>query len=415
MELYMNADVAQEHARAASSVPPYQHGNIGRAEVEQIMRDNGYSEGLYLLRESAKVPNGFVLSVIAAGRLEHYPVRRRPDGNYGIDDGPGFPQIDSMIQYYHKPDARLPTVLKNFCSNAPVQATPGQSYEAMWDAQNTVQATISTQQQGMLSQQPMLSTQQQPMLSQPPVQQVAAPVVLEPGTPYATSDMAAALPETDFGTPLPLATPQQRAPASAPSSSFSKPPGSGYSQQSAVSTSGGSSGDFTSLPSVQETMNLKQQALSQKLNVQEDKRAGYSDQGSERAARHEAKFAEAARREEQMYVMWLNNKLADSGKAVEDLGPSLKDGTLIMQVLSKIGKLPAPNYAKRPRVKAQEIDNWEIIIKYMRKLGMPVDNTPGMPVDEDSVGLDAGKLHEGDRREILKLFGKLLIYEAHNP
>jgi predicted amino acid-binding ACT domain protein len=231
------------------------------------------------------------------------------------------------------------------------------------------------------------------------------PIALQAGTPYAVDDA----PTTDFGTPT--------TDFGTPVTNFGAPVSTNWGAPVSTSTSTSSSApkNFKELDHVKKTMDMQQAVLNQKINIKDEKRSGYSDQGSEIAAQREAKFAEAARREEQLYLMWVNNHISDTGKQIEDLGQSLKNGAIVMGILAKIGKLPAPSYAKNPKVMAQEIDNWEIVIKYMRKLGMPVDNLPGMPDDEDSIGLDALKLHEGDRREILKLFGKLLIYEAHNP
>ena len=64
--------------------------------------------------------------------------------------------------------------------------------------------------------------------------------------------------------------------------------------------------------------------------------------------------------------MWMNDKLRDSGKSIEDLGPSLKNGVLVMEVLIKIAHLPPLKYTKRPLVVQQERDNWEVIVKFMR-------------------------------------------------
>ena len=40
-----------------------------------------------------------------------------------------------------------------------------------------------------------------------------------------------------------------------------------------------------------------------------------------------------------------------------------------MQLISNV---PAPMYAKRPTVIQQEIDNWHVVVKYMRKMGIQV-------------------------------------------
>lgn len=54
------------------------HGGIGsREESEQILRDHGLSEGLFLVRSSSSAPGDYVLSVVHLDKAVHYQIRRR--------------------------------------------------------------------------------------------------------------------------------------------------------------------------------------------------------------------------------------------------------------------------------------------------------------------------------------------------
>lgn len=73
------------------------------------------------------------------------------------------------------------------------------------------------------------------------------------------------------------------------------------------------------------------------LTVQEEKvRAapeGFSQDATERADQQTEKFSKAALAEEKMYLVWLNAHLRKVDKSAADIGPALKNGTLIMEVL----------------------------------------------------------------------------------
>ncbi len=48
-----------------------------REEAEVRLRQNGFSEGLFLVRESSSSEGDFVLSVVHASKAIHYQIRRR--------------------------------------------------------------------------------------------------------------------------------------------------------------------------------------------------------------------------------------------------------------------------------------------------------------------------------------------------
>ena len=53
------------------------HGTISRQDAERILKDGGFTEGLFLVRVSTSSPGDFVLSVVYDGEVIHYQIRRR--------------------------------------------------------------------------------------------------------------------------------------------------------------------------------------------------------------------------------------------------------------------------------------------------------------------------------------------------
>eukprot|EP01147_Barroeca_monosierra_P004515 gene4515-8556_t len=166
--------------------------------------------------------------------------------------------------------------------------------------------------------------------------------------------------------------------------------------------------DFRKAKSVQSWIQKSEEVMKQEIHVTDTLKRksldGLQQSGTTGADAHFDKFDRAARAEEKMYVLWMNNHLKESGKSISDLGPSLRNGVLVMQVLSKIALLPPLKYAKRTLVVQQELDNWHVIVRFMRKLGIQVDPLP-QPGGE-AAAINPIALHEGDRREMLKLFSK---------
>ena len=53
------------------------HGLQTRDRAEEILRENGFAEGLFLVRESSTAGGDFVLSVVHDHEVIHYQIRRR--------------------------------------------------------------------------------------------------------------------------------------------------------------------------------------------------------------------------------------------------------------------------------------------------------------------------------------------------
>lgn len=174
---------------------------------------------------------------------------------------------------------------------------------------------------------------------------------------------------------------------------------------------------LSAVPRVKKWIDAAQTVSQQHIEVrkEEDTRKlpeGFTSDAVRTAASRQAAFEQVALAEEKMYLLWLNRQLKALGRPeVSDMSTSLKDGLIIMEVLKKMSGMNPPIYAKKVVVVQQEIDNWISAVKWMRKLGIPVDNPPNY-TDGENVGIDPIALHSLDRREILKLFSKLLIFEA---
>ena len=55
------------------------HGVMGREEAESALKEHGFAEGLFLVRESSTSLGDFVLSVVHDNDVIHYQIRRRQD------------------------------------------------------------------------------------------------------------------------------------------------------------------------------------------------------------------------------------------------------------------------------------------------------------------------------------------------
>ena len=78
------------------------HGSVTREESERILRDSGFSEGLFLVRDSSSCPQDFVLSVVTKNNVIHYQIRKMgPDAVFKMgDDKKIMHGLDHFIDYY---------------------------------------------------------------------------------------------------------------------------------------------------------------------------------------------------------------------------------------------------------------------------------------------------------------------------
>ena len=86
-------------------VPPviakYFHGKILREEAEYILKNHGFKNGLYLLRESFTDVGSYVLSVCYEKLVYHYKIERHiSDDLLHIEYGRRFVGPVELIKYY---------------------------------------------------------------------------------------------------------------------------------------------------------------------------------------------------------------------------------------------------------------------------------------------------------------------------
>ena len=55
------------------------HGFMSREDADSLLKEHGFTEGLFLVRESSTSLGDFVLSVVHDNDVIHYQIRRRQD------------------------------------------------------------------------------------------------------------------------------------------------------------------------------------------------------------------------------------------------------------------------------------------------------------------------------------------------
>uniref|UniRef100_A0A6B2EKM1 Tyrosine-protein kinase n=1 Tax=Phlebotomus kandelakii TaxID=1109342 RepID=A0A6B2EKM1_9DIPT len=88
------------------------HGRVSRERAEQILREEGYGDGVFLVRESNSSNGDYVLSVLHEGQVCHYQIRRHgEDAFFSIDDNKRIHGLDSLIEHYQQSSQGLVTKL----------------------------------------------------------------------------------------------------------------------------------------------------------------------------------------------------------------------------------------------------------------------------------------------------------------
>ncbi|XP_055703901.1 tyrosine-protein kinase Shark isoform X2 [Phlebotomus papatasi] len=88
------------------------HGRVSRERAEQILREEGYGDGVFLVRESNSSNGDYVLSVLHQGQVCHYQIRRHgEDAFFSIDDNKRIHGLDSLIEHYQQSSHGLVTKL----------------------------------------------------------------------------------------------------------------------------------------------------------------------------------------------------------------------------------------------------------------------------------------------------------------
>ena len=97
---------------------PWYHGRISRVEAEDLLRNKGMSDGLFLVRDSLATTGEYAITLSNNGRAYHYRIARQGDGSLAIEDGKRFPGPVELVQYHMTKLDGLLTTLRIPCSRA---------------------------------------------------------------------------------------------------------------------------------------------------------------------------------------------------------------------------------------------------------------------------------------------------------
>ncbi|KAM9329981.1 LOW QUALITY PROTEIN: tyrosine-protein kinase SYK [Gastrophryne carolinensis] len=94
---------------------PYFFGNIMREEAEDYLKQGGWGDGLYLLRQSRSYLGGYALSVSYGRKFYHYTIERELNGTYAISGGISHNSPLELINYHIHESSGLVCLLKKPC------------------------------------------------------------------------------------------------------------------------------------------------------------------------------------------------------------------------------------------------------------------------------------------------------------
>lgn len=381
------------------SKPSWQHGALRRPEVSALLPK---VEGAFLVRDGSK---GSVLSVFSKGTIQHFVIKN-VNGRFRIDDGPMYSTLVDLIDYYTN-DPSSPTRL-----TTPVRRAVDPVAPSGGDAPSLLPRSGSTGK----SRAPL------PPLPADDVTDSAPPLLPRGGGAAITKIVDPSAAENNMYTNVET-TP--------PTSSHTTSEDSTHSSASLTSSMPPTQPDPTPAATVPEpvlesiprtdfknlevvkNVNEKKSSVAQ---IELEEQEVIEDDGAFESNRRRIQFEKEATASEKFNIFWLNQKLAkvgDGSDKVDNVKEALRNGVRIMQVLEVISGKKA-RYSKRPKLEVQFRDNWQSVVNFMRDLGIQVD-TDGVKGSGDDetvdVSISAEKCGELDRRELLKLFTKIMLYE----
>ncbi|XP_040856530.1 growth factor receptor-bound protein 7 [Ochotona curzoniae] len=96
------------------------HGRISREESQQLIRQQGLVDGLFLVRESQRNPQGFVLSLCHLQKVKHYlilPSEEQGRLYFSMDDGhTRFTDLLQLVEFHQLNRGILPCLLRHCCT-----------------------------------------------------------------------------------------------------------------------------------------------------------------------------------------------------------------------------------------------------------------------------------------------------------
>lgn len=113
------------------------HGKINRMEAERRLLQSGVLDGKFLVRE--RDDRSFTLSLCFRGLVKHYKIDVLSSGEVGIQDGPRFDNLISLISHYSVFSDGLWCCLEFPCvnSNGDIRMEAGNSRDFNWSVQQS--------------------------------------------------------------------------------------------------------------------------------------------------------------------------------------------------------------------------------------------------------------------------------------
>ncbi|XP_004859540.1 growth factor receptor-bound protein 7 [Heterocephalus glaber] len=99
---------------------PWFHGRISREESQRLIGQQGLVDGLFLVRESQRNPQGFVLSLCHLQKVKHYlilPSEAEGCLYFSMDDGQTrFTDLLQLVEFHQLNRGILPCLLRHCCT-----------------------------------------------------------------------------------------------------------------------------------------------------------------------------------------------------------------------------------------------------------------------------------------------------------
>uniref|UniRef100_A0A8D1NLE6 Growth factor receptor bound protein 7 n=1 Tax=Sus scrofa TaxID=9823 RepID=A0A8D1NLE6_PIG len=99
---------------------PWFHGRISREESQRLIGQQGLVDGLFLVRESQRNPQGFVLSLCHVQKVKHYlilPSEEEGRLYFSMDDGQTrFTDLLQLVEFHQLNRGILPCLLRHCCT-----------------------------------------------------------------------------------------------------------------------------------------------------------------------------------------------------------------------------------------------------------------------------------------------------------
>ncbi|XP_074658431.1 tyrosine-protein kinase HTK16-like isoform X1 [Tubulanus polymorphus] len=88
------------------------HGDLTRKDSIKVLSTAGFKDGLFLVRNSSRQLDWFVLALVHQKEVHHYEIRRHEGNMYYLDDGPLMESLAHLIEFYSMWGEGLPCRLQ---------------------------------------------------------------------------------------------------------------------------------------------------------------------------------------------------------------------------------------------------------------------------------------------------------------